>query len=155
MTDTPDHSSANDSETKPSPALYSVGYGKPPVEHRFKPGNKANPRGRGKGARNRKVVIREVLCEPVTVREGAETRQMPLLEAVIKKMASKALTGDNKAAATLIGIAHKEGLLTSDQGQMVEDLSDSDQAIIADFKRRMEGATLDIASEIPVEGGGS
>ena len=148
MTQMQDEAESPDgSEIKPSPARYSVGYRKPPVEHRFKPGNNANPRGRRKGARNQKVVIREVLCEPVTVREGAETRQMPLLEAVIKKMASKALTGDNKAAATLIAIAHKEGLLTSDQEQMVDDLSESDQAIIADFRRRME----DIASEIPIE----
>jgi hypothetical protein len=132
MTDTPDHksSSTDGSETGRSRAKYIVGYSKPPVEHRFKPGNNANPRGRRKGSRNREVVIREVLFEPVTVREGTEIRQMSALEAVIKKMLSKALTGDNRSAVTIIAIAQKEGLLTSDQKQMVEDLSESDQAII-------------------------
>ena len=34
---------------------YQVGYCRPPAEHRFKPGNNANPRGRRKGSKNRKV----------------------------------------------------------------------------------------------------
>ena len=41
---------------------YRVGYGRPPVEHRFKPGNRANPKGRGKKTRNRKIVVGEVLA---------------------------------------------------------------------------------------------
>jgi hypothetical protein len=75
---------------------YPVGYARPPVEHRFKPGNNANPKGRKKKTRNRKVVISELLFEPVTVREGGEVKQMAALEAVLKKLLSKALTGDNK-----------------------------------------------------------
>jgi hypothetical protein len=36
-------------------------------------------------------VIRDVLFEAVTVREGGEFKQMSALEAVLKKMLSKAL----------------------------------------------------------------
>jgi Family of unknown function (DUF5681) len=53
-------------------ADYRVGYGRPPAEHRFKPGNRANPKGRGKKTRNHKVLMRELLFEPVTVNEGGE-----------------------------------------------------------------------------------
>jgi Family of unknown function (DUF5681) len=126
---------------------YDVGYGKPPVAHRFKHGNKANPKGRKKGSHNRKVVIREVLFEAVTVREGGEIRQMPALEAVLKKMLSKALAGDNKAALTIIGMAQKEGLLTPEQEQVVEDLSESDLVIMADAKRRLGASSLEIPPE--------
>ncbi len=124
-------------------ADYDVGYCKPPAAHRFKHGNKANPRGRKKGGRNRKVVIHDVLFEAVTVREGGEIRQMSALEAVLKKMLSKALAGDNKAALTIIGIAQKEGILTPEQEQVVENLSESDLAIMEDVRRRLGASALE------------
>ena len=40
---------------------YEVGYGRPPVAHRFKPGNNANPNGRKKKTQNRKVVVSDIL----------------------------------------------------------------------------------------------
>src|SRR5262245_60749230 len=128
---------------------YDVGYCRPPAAHRFQHGNKANPKGRKKGSRNRKVVIHDVLFEDVTVREGGEIRQMSALEAVLKKMLSKALAGDNKAALTIIGIAQKEGLLTPEQEQVVEDLSEGDLAIIEDVKRRLGVSVLEHPPNAP------
>jgi hypothetical protein len=126
---------------------YDVGYCKPPTAHRFKPGNNANPKGRKKGLRNRKLVIHDVLFEPVTVREGGETKQMSALEAVLKKTLSKALSGDNKAALTIIGIAQKEGILSPEQEQVVDNLSDRDLAIMEDVRSRLAKP----AQEGPVE----
>ena len=37
-----------------------VGYCRPPVEHRFKPGTSGNPRGRPRGSRNRSTLYREL-----------------------------------------------------------------------------------------------
>ena len=129
---------------------YSVGYCMPPAAHRFKHGNNANPKGRKKGSRNRKVVIHDVLFETVTVREGCEIKQMSALEAVLKKMLSKALAGDNKAALTIIGIAQKEGILTPEQEQAVEDLSEGDLAIIEDVKRRLGASALELQPSAPI-----
>ena len=84
-----------------------------------------------------------MLFEPVTVREGGETRQMPALEAVLKKTLSKALAGDNKAALMIIGIAQKEGILTPAQEQAVDDMSENDLAIIEDVKSRLGVAALE------------
>jgi hypothetical protein len=95
-----------------------------------------------RGSRNREVVIREVLLEAVTVREGDTVRQMPALEAVLKKTLAKALAGDGRATLTIIGIAQKEGILTTEQEQVVHDLSKSDLAILQDVKRRLEASTL-------------
>jgi hypothetical protein len=144
MTNTQDDTTPGDHPVKTGPKRdYDVGYCKPPAAHRFKHGNKANPRGRKKGGRNRKVVIHDVLFEAVTVREGGEIRQMSALEAVLKKMLSKALAGDNKAALTIIGIAQKEGILTPEQEQVVENLSESDLAIMEDVRRRLGASALE------------
>jgi hypothetical protein len=141
MSDREDNTKSSDRPGKNRPnGDYEVGYCKPPVVHRFKHGNKANPRGRGKGSKSRKVVIQDVLFEPVTVREGDRTRQMSALEAVLKKTLSKALAGDNKSALTIIGIAQKEGILTPAQEQAVDDLSETDLSIMRDVKRRLEAA---------------
>jgi Family of unknown function (DUF5681) len=143
MTSRQDDPALDDRPAKNRPTgNYEVGYCRPPAVHRFKHGNNANPKGRKKGSRNREVVIREVLLEAVTVREGDTVRQMPALEAVLKKTLAKALAGDSKAALTIIGIAQKEGILTTEQQQVVDDLAESDLAILEDVKRRLEASTL-------------
>jgi Family of unknown function (DUF5681) len=144
MTNTRDEMPLDDPPVKNGPkGDYEVGYCRPPAAHRFKQGNKANPKGRKKGSRNRKVVVQDVLFEAVTVREGGKIRQMSALEAVLKKVLSKALAGDNKAALTIIGIAQKEGILTPEQEQVVEDLSESDLAIMEDVRRRLAASALE------------
>jgi hypothetical protein len=123
---------------------YRIGYRRPPVEHRFKPGNNANPKGRKKKTRNRKVVIRELLFEPVTVREGGVVKEIPALEAVIKKTLSQALGGDHKAALTIIGIAQREGVLMPEQEEDVGTLSENDMAIMQDAAKRFNVATASV-----------
>jgi Family of unknown function (DUF5681) len=120
---------------------YQVGYGRPPVEHRFKPGNRANPKGRGKKTRNRKVVVREMLSELVKVNEGGVEKQMPALEVVIKKLLSQALKGDHRSALTIIGLAQRDGLLTPEEEEAVDALSDNDMAIVQDHMQRLNEAT--------------
>jgi hypothetical protein len=120
---------------------YRVGYRRPPVEHRFKPGNRANPKGRGKKTRNRKVVVRELLFEPVTVNEGGEVKQMPALEVVIKKLLAQALKADHRSALAILGLAQRYGVLTSEQEEAVDVLSENDQAIMLDAMQRFNYAT--------------
>ena len=116
---------------------YEVGYRRPPVEHQFKPGNNANPKGRRKGSRNRKVVVQEVLLEPIAVREGGEVKEMTKLEALLKKTMADALAGDRKAAAIIFALAQKEGLLTPEQVEAVEGLAEDDASIIEAYNRRI------------------
>jgi hypothetical protein len=58
------------------PASKPVGYKNPPEEHRFKPGQRANPRGRPKGSKNIRTLAHETFYAKVKVREGGRTRQM-------------------------------------------------------------------------------
>jgi hypothetical protein len=85
-------------------------------------------------------VVRDLLLEPITVKEGGEVKQMSMLEAVLKKTMSKALAGDHKAALTIIGIAQREGILTPEQEETIDSLSDSDRAIMEDALKRLTPA---------------
>jgi Family of unknown function (DUF5681) len=123
------------------PKDYEVGYGRPPVAHRFKPGNNANPKGRGKKNRNRKVVLRELLFDLVTVNEGGEVKRMPALEVVIKRLLAQAAKGDLKAALSVIAMAQREGFRTPEQEEAVDALSDNDSAIVQDAMQRLNEAT--------------
>jgi hypothetical protein len=155
MSDTDSNATPGDPPLGSAPrGDYDVGYGKPPAAHRFKHGNKANPKGRRKGSRNRKLVIQDVLFEPVAVRENGEVKKMPALEAVLKKTLAKALTGDNKAALTIIGIAQREGILSPEQEEAIDDMSANDLAILEDVRRRLETVTMEQTPEDGTKTGG-
>lgn len=78
---------------------YVVGYGKPPKETRFKPGNQAaRKKGRPKGVRNRATILKSINDYKVDVSLPDGTRRkMPLWEASAWKQAVKAASGDTKA----------------------------------------------------------
>ena len=47
------------SNNLPTRANYRIGYGKPPKESRFQPGQSGNPRGRPRGAKNKRPALNE------------------------------------------------------------------------------------------------
>ena len=49
---------------------HQVGYGRPPLHTRFKPGQSGNPKGRPKGAKNEDTILREIMNRPIDIREG-------------------------------------------------------------------------------------
>ena len=89
---------------QPNGGHSAVGYGKPPVHTRFKPGQSGNPRGRRKGQRNVHTVVDEALSQRITIREGNRTRSVTKLDAVIVTMVNAALKGDAKAQASLMAM---------------------------------------------------
>ena len=84
----------------------TVGYGHPPEAHRFTPGQSGNPRGRPKGAtahtpaqqlkRLTKIVLEEA-ARPIPLRDGDRTVTVPMLEAIIRRLAVDAAKGDPRA----------------------------------------------------------
>jgi len=89
---------------------YEVGYKKPPRHSQFKPGNRSNPKGRGK----RKVeteaeILKRVLNFPAEFRHGGKSKRAPRIELMIRRLGAAALKGDVGAAAMLLNIrAHCE-----------------------------------------------
>jgi hypothetical protein len=84
-------------------ANYDVGYKKPPLHSKFKAGNRANPRGRGK----RKVpteadILKNVMNFPVEFRHRGKSKREPLIELTIKRFGAAVRKGDVGAAAMLL-----------------------------------------------------
>ena len=57
-----------------------VGYRRPPIVTRFRPGQSGNPRGRPRGARSVSTVIAAALSERVAVTENGQRRHISKLE---------------------------------------------------------------------------
>lgn len=84
-----------------SGASYKVGYGKPPKEHRFQPGQSGNRKGRPRGAKNTATLLRDILDRKIEVRIGTTLRKISVREAILTRFAESALKGDTKSAAFL------------------------------------------------------
>lgn len=85
---------------------YAVGYGKPPEASRFKPGKSGNPRGRPKGAKNKRPALHEermkdiILDEAyrtITVRDGDRNVTVSMAQAIIRSLAVNAAKGQHRA----------------------------------------------------------
>ena len=53
--------SSADLNLESEPRSFAVGYGRPPVHSRFKPGKSGNPKGRAKQSRNMRTIVQQVL----------------------------------------------------------------------------------------------
>lgn len=73
----------------------AVGYCSPPEHSRFKKGRSGNPKGRPKSPEDAYTVLQRVLKRKV--RPKGSERQMPISEALIRKLKEVALTGDRRA----------------------------------------------------------
>jgi len=110
-----------------------VGYGRPPKHSRFKKGNSGNPKGRPRKSRNAKMVIREVLRTNVDVTLNGKKKSIPVLEAVLRRLAGAAISkNDLKAAHQLVNLAFR---VEDDEITPGDDSADSevDQEIIEAF----------------------
>lgn len=90
----------------PKSAKYEVGYGKPPKETRFKPGQSGNPRGRRKGAKNKtpalneerlKTIILKEAYRTIKVNDGDKPVTVPMAQAIVRTLAINAARGNARA----------------------------------------------------------
>ncbi|MBZ0218155.1 MAG: DUF5681 domain-containing protein [Fimbriimonadaceae bacterium] len=90
----------------PGSTGYDVGYGKPPTETRFKSGVSGNPKGRPKGARNKrpalnkerlKEIVLDEAYRTITVRDGDNNLTVPMAQAIIRSLAVNAAKGNHRA----------------------------------------------------------
>ncbi len=65
-------------------------------EHRWKPGQSGNPRGRPKKSKNVDALLEKELDEIVTLHEGGQPKRMTKREAIIKQFVNLAIKGNAK-----------------------------------------------------------
>jgi hypothetical protein len=104
----------------------SVGYGRPPRAHQFKPGQSGNPKGRPKGKKNEAMMLDELLFQRIPVRQGGRDLRMTVIEAIFRRLAEDSLKGNIKAAGFLF---NRLSAISSDQPQQTE-LMEDDQAVL-------------------------
>jgi hypothetical protein len=86
----------------------AVGYGRPPVNRQFKPGQSGNPRGRPKGSKNFATMFAEALNEKMKVQtKNGRTRTLSKQELMVKVQVNKAAAGDTKAFAMVVQFMEK------------------------------------------------
>jgi hypothetical protein len=88
---------------------YAVGYRRPPLHSRFKPGQSGNPSGRAKGSQNLKTLFHKILKEEVSLREGSDIRKVSKAEALMRGLVIGALKGDTRSLGTLFRLAEQTG----------------------------------------------
>jgi len=117
---------------------YAVGYGRPPIESRFQPGVSGNARGRRKGSKNLKTLIRKAMTASVSIHEGTKTRRVSKIEGVVLRQLQSALTGDDRSAMAVIKMAMQMGLLEEPASNAAEDtaLSGADERILEELLAR-------------------
>jgi Family of unknown function (DUF5681) len=87
--------------------IYQVGYKRPPLETRFKTGNKANPGGRPRGSKTLATVLDRALDTPVVVVQNGVRRKLTKRDVVIAGLVDRCAESDLRATKILLDMLHK------------------------------------------------
>ena len=111
---------------------YPIGYRRPPVATRFKPGVSGNPKGRRKGSKNFKTLIKEALTAKVLIQEGSRSRQVTKFEGVMLRQLQNALKGNDRSAMAVFKMATELDFLEDSQANPADAaaLSSTDEQIL-------------------------
>jgi hypothetical protein len=123
-------------------SAYAVGYGRPPKHSQFKLGERRNPTGRPKGARNLGTDVKDALRKLVTIVENGRRRKVTTQQAAIMKLLEKAIMkGDARALQTTLEMA---GVHNNEPAPPDADhpLSAEDEAILAAHEVRIRATPL-------------
>jgi len=115
-----------------------VGYGKPPVQSRFRKGCSGNSKGRPKGTKNLRTDLTEVLQERITVTEGDRKVRMSKQRAVFKTLIAKTLKGDSRSATTLLNTMFRALGFADTADDVEEPLSANEQELMAGIEARLQ-----------------
>jgi hypothetical protein len=116
--------------------LYRVGYGRPPVETRFKPGMSGNPKGRGKRKTSFSQVTEQVLNEKIELRIGDRVLRMSNRQALVRSAIRQALAGKPRLLTVMPAIMRYESECLQGESDAELNLPAKDEAILADFLAR-------------------
>jgi hypothetical protein len=95
---------------------YEIGYRRPPASGQFQKGNSGNPKGRPKGSKNFLTLLDQELNQKVVVNENGRKKSLTRLQAMVKRLVTGALQGDQRALVTLLEVMRRTGKFDVQQG---------------------------------------
>ena len=104
-------------------ADYEVGYGKPPVQHQFKPRQSGNRRGRPPGRVNVATAVRNAAKQKRKVTVDGKQSEMTSLDIAVRRQFEKAVNGDTKAFQAVVNLveSYAPELLTAPVQKAVDE----------------------------------
>lgn len=84
---------------------YNIGYRKPPLWNRFRPGQSGNPNGRPKKSKIALTILEQITKELeglITIRENGRVIKVTKMQAAIKNLVANAMRGDPKSIALMM-----------------------------------------------------
>lgn len=121
---------------------YRVGYARPPMHTRFKPGRSGNPRGRPRTRKNLASMAREVLQQPVAVMVNGRRKTVPALQAALQKLLARALKdGDPRALTAIIALSDRAGLTEAIVAEGAGELSADERDVLAVLRESLDPQT--------------
>lgn len=121
---------------------YEVGYGKPPQNTRFKPGQSGNPKGKPKGAKNLATIVDRAIKERVVVNENGIRRSVSKLEIAVKQLVNKAALGDHRATAQLLSLVQVIESRAEANAAATPILAEADDLVMARIGERLRQTVL-------------
>lgn len=126
--------------SKDDEEAYEVGYGRPPQKGRFKKGRSGNPKGRPKGSKNFKSIVKDELGRPVEIKVNGQRRKVTQFEAVVMRAVGDAINGKPRQMGLIMDLPHRFGLI-EDEERLVRALTPEDQRVLERYvMRRVEEA---------------
>ena len=86
---------------------YKIGYGKPPVASRFKPGQSGNPKGRPEHHSSNQSVLEDTLRRKVRIVENGIEQRLETVEVLFRSLVNRAIKGDYRATQLLLQLMEK------------------------------------------------
>ena len=115
---------------------YRVGYGRPPLDTRFKRGQSGNPKGRPPGAKNLASLLNEALNELVIIKEDGGRKRISKRKAACKQLVNEAAKGNWRALKLLVDILQDIEQRTEPQTEQ-SSFGFADEKVIEQLKARL------------------
>ncbi|MDU8946604.1 DUF5681 domain-containing protein [Ovoidimarina sediminis] len=126
------------------------GYGKPPKEYQFKPGQSGNPNGRPKGSKNTHHILSKILGEKIPMTDAGKKIVVTKFEAAVRVLVNKAFEGSPQSLKLLFEV--KKDFEASSSEQVANPFTDADYDVLMeelDWLEEVRAAHSTEASDDP------
>ena len=123
-------------------STYDIGFRKPPEHSRFRKGRSGNPKGRPKGTMNLATVLARSLREKVIINENGHRKVITKLEAAVKQLVNKAVSGDLRALRHLANLVASAEERAAQAPVAATAISEDDQKVVQGILERFGNGNI-------------